>query len=185
MRRIALLLAWLAASVVLVIFLVPARAAAPTAAGLHKGAGNGAAANEGVQLIRRGGGGFRGGGFRGGGFRGGRAFRGGFHGGRAFAFRGGRAFRGGFHGGRAFAFRGGRAFRGGFHGGRAFAFRGGRTFHSGFRGRRVWRGPRWGWGVGAAALAAPYYYGGYGCPLVRRTVWTPYGWRVRWVRRCY
>jgi hypothetical protein len=176
MRRIALLLAWLAASVVLVIFLVPARAAAPTAAGLHKGAGNGAAANEGVQLVRRGGGGFRGGGFRGG-----RAFRGGFHGGRAFAFRGGRAFRGGFRGGRAFAFRGGRTFRGG----RAFAFRGGRVFHSGFRGRRVWRGPGWGWGWGAAALAAPYYYGGYGCPLVRRTVWTPYGWRVRWVRRCY
>jgi hypothetical protein len=169
MRRIALLLACLAASVALVIFLVPARAAAPTAAGLHKAAGNGGAANEGVQLVRRGGGGFRGGGFRGGGFRGGRAFRGGFHGGRAFAFRGGRAFRGGFHGRRAFAFRGGRA------------------FHSGFRGRRVWRGPRWGWGwgVGAAALAAPYYYGGYSCPLVRRTVWTPYGWRVRWVRRCY
>ena len=149
MRRIALLLAWLAASVVLVIFLVPARAAAPTAAGLHKGAGNGAAANEGVQLVRRGGGGFRGGGFRGGGFRGGRAFRGGFHGRRAFAFRGGRAF------------------------------------HSGFRGRRGWRGPGWGWGVGAAALAAPYYYGGYNCPLVRRSVWTPYGWRIRWVRRCY
>ena len=162
MRRIALLLAWLAASVVLVIFLVPARAAAPTAAGLHKGAGNGAAANEGVQLVRRGGGGFRGGGFR-----------------------GGRAFRGGFHGGRAFAFRGGRAFRGGFHGRRAFAFRGGRAFHSGFRGRRGWRGPGWGWGVGAAALAAPYYYGGYNCPLVRRSVWTPYGWRIRWVRRCY
>jgi hypothetical protein len=35
-------------------------------------------------------------------------------------------------------------------------------------------------------LAAPFQYGGgYYCPLVRRTVWTPYGYRLRWVRRCW
>jgi hypothetical protein len=85
MRRIALLAASLIASAALVIFLVPARAAAPTAAGLHKGAADGAA-NEGVQLVRRGGG------FHGGGFRGGRAFHGGFRGGRAYGFRGGRNY---------------------------------------------------------------------------------------------
>ncbi len=144
MRRIALLAASLIASVVLMIFLVPARASALTAAGLHKGAVSGAEHSDGVQLVRRGGGGFRGGGFR-----------------------GGRAFHGGFRGGRAYAFRGGR-----YHGGRYY-------------GRRGWRGPGWGLALGAGALAAaPYYYGGYNCPLVRRTVWTPYGYRVRWVRRC-
>lgn len=157
MRRIAVLLACLVASAALVIFLVPARASALTAAGLHKGGANGAAHYGGVELVRRGGGGFRGG----------------FHGG----FRG-RAFRGGFHGGRAYAWRGGVRRAGVWRGGRAYAWRGG---------RRHWRGPRWGWAAGPAALAAPYYYrGSYGgCPLVRRTVWTPYGYRVRWVRRCY
>jgi hypothetical protein len=147
-RRIALLLACLIASAALVIFLVPARASALTAAGPHKGGGIGALPNEGVQLVQRRGGGFRGGGFRGGGFRG-PAFR-------------GSAFRG-------------PAFRRGFRGGRAFAFRGGPRF--GWRGRRVWRRPGWGFAAGAAALGtAPYFYSGYRCPLVPRTVW---------VRRCY
>ena len=151
MRRIALLAAFFVASATLIIFLVPARASALTAAGLHKGAAN--AANDGVQLVRRGGG------FHGGGFRGGRAFHGGFRGGRVVAYRGG------------------------FRGGRAFAYRGGR--YDGWRGRG-WRRPGWGVAVGAGALAAaPYYYGGYNCPLVRRVVRTPYGLQERWVRRCY
>jgi hypothetical protein len=129
MRRIAVLLACLFAGAVLVIFLVPARASAPTAAGLHEGGASGAAAYAGVQLVRHGGG-----------------------------------------------------FRGGYHGGRAYAFRGGPRY--GWRGRG-WRRPGWGWAAGATALAAPYYYRRYRCPLVRRTVWTPYGYRVRWVRSCY
>ncbi|HEY7553063.1 MAG TPA: hypothetical protein VH913_26520 [Hyphomicrobiaceae bacterium] len=164
MRRVVLIAVSLLASAVLVLLLVPApRASALTAADLGGGLRKGVAGDNGVQLVRRGGGGFRGGGF---------------HGGRAF--QGGHAFRGG----RAFAFRGGHVARGGyaFRGGRAFAFRGGPRHGW----RRGWRGPGWGWGVGAAALAAPYYYGSYGrCPLVRRTVWTPHGWRVRWVRRCW
>jgi hypothetical protein len=88
-----------------------------------------------------------------------------------------RGFRGGDFRGHAFrghAFRGGRAWRGG--------------RHYGWRGRG-WRGRGWrpGWGWGAAALTAPFVYGGYydRCPLVRRTVWTPRGYRVRWVRRCW
>jgi hypothetical protein len=171
MRRIAVLLACLIASAALVIFLVPARASALPAAGLHKGGVNGAA-RSGVELVRRGGG------FRGGfhsGFRG-RAFRGGFRGGRAYAWRGGVRRAGVWRGGRAYAWRGGVRRAGVWRGGRAYAWRGG---------RRYWRGPRWGWAVGTAALAAPYYYGRYSCPLVRRTVWTPRGYRVRWVRRCY
>jgi hypothetical protein len=87
--------------------------------------------------------------------------------------------RGGFRGG---GFRGG-AFRG--HG-----FRGGRVYGGWRGGRRYgWRRPGWGWAAGAAALAAaPYSYRGYrygNCPLVRRTVWTPRGHRVRWARRCW
>ncbi len=99
-----------------------------------------------------------------GGFRGGHGFRGG--GFRGHAFRGG-----GWHG---------RAFRGGVS--RGYAFRGG-----GWRGGRHWRGRRWGRGIGwGLALGAPFYgYGYTSCPLVRRTVWTPRGWRVRWVRRCW
>jgi hypothetical protein len=116
----------------------------------------GAASDSGLQLVRRGGG-FRGHAFRGRGFRG-HAFRG-----RGFR---GHAFRGrGFRGGRVYAFRGGRHWRG--HGWRRHGWR--------------WRGPRWGLALGA--VGAPYFYGN--CPLVRRTVWTPRGWRVRWVRRCW
>jgi hypothetical protein len=152
MRRIALLAAGLIASAALIIFLVPARASPLTAGGLHEGGASGANHPDGVLLVRRGGGGFRGGGFR-----------------------GGRAFHGGF--------RGGPAFHGGFRGGRAYGFRGGPRY--GWHGRRGWRRPGWGLALGAGALAAPYYYGGYNCPLVRRVVRTPYGLRERWVRRCY
>jgi hypothetical protein len=74
---------------------------------------------------------------------------------------------GGFHGG---------GFHGGFHGG----------FRPGFRGF----GPLVGVGVGLG-LAAGYPYWGYpgygygdGC-LAPRRIWTPYGWRVRWVNVCY
>jgi hypothetical protein len=97
------------------------------------------------------------------------------------ARRGG--FRGEFRGGYRAGFRGG--YRAGVRTGfRGYGYRGGR-----YGWRRGWRGPGrgWGWGAGAAALAAaPYYYGGYygRCPLVRRTVWTPRGYRLRWVRRC-
>jgi hypothetical protein len=160
MRRIALLAACLIACAVLVVSLVPARASPLSAApNLHKGA----LLDDSVQLVRRG---FRGGGFRAAGFHG-RAFRGGravaWRGGRSFAYRGG-VYRGG-------VYRGGRVWRGG----RGYAWHGG---------RRYWR-PGLGWVAGTAAVAAaPYYYGG-GCPLVRRTVATPYGYRVRWVRRCY
>jgi len=162
MRRLALIAACLVAGGGLAVVVAPSQASALTPAGLQ----NAAMHDNGVVLARRGGGGFRGGGFRGG---------------RSFAFRGGRGFHGhAFRGGRAFAFRGGPGFRRGFRGGRVYAFRGGR--HWGHR--RGWRGPGWRWGT--AAVAAPFFYGGWGnCPLVRRTVWTPYGWRVRWVRRCW
>lgn len=66
---------------------------------------------------------------------------------------------------------------------RGGGFRGG-----GFRGAGI------GFGLGLG-LAAPYYYGGYpygygayyddGCYVVRRSVWTPYGWRIRRVPVCY
>jgi hypothetical protein len=170
MRRIASLSACLFTGAVLLAFQPPTEASAMLPAGLRQGV----VQDDSLHLARRG--------FHGGGARGWRG------GGRAFAYRGGgaRAWRGG---GRAFAYRGGVA-RGWRGGGRAFAYRGGVA--RGWRGvrayawhggRRVWRGGRWVW-LGAGALAAPYYYGG-GCPLVRRTVWTPYGYRVRWVRRCY
>jgi hypothetical protein len=75
-------------------------------------------------------------------------------------------------------------FHGGFHGG---GFRG---FHGGFRhhGFRGFGAPvAVGLGLG---LAAGYpYWGGYpyyadGC-LAPRRIWTPYGWRVRWVNVCW
>ena len=84
--------------------------------------------------------------------------------------------------GRGGGFRGGGFRGGGFRGG---GFRGG-----GFRGAGI------GLGLGLG-LAAPYYggygYGGYpyysryydpGCYVVRRRVWTPYGWRLRRVTVC-
>jgi hypothetical protein len=159
MRRIALLAACVTGCTALTLFLVPARASALTGPGLHKGVLH----DNGVQLVRRG--------FRGGGV----AWRG--RGGRAYAWRGGGVRRAAvWRGGRAYAWRGGGVRRAAvWRGGRAYAWRGG---------RRYWR-PGWGWVAGTAAVAAaPYYYGG-GCPLVRRTVWTPRGYRVRWVRRCW
>ena len=76
---------------------------------------------------------------------------------------------------------------GGFRGG---GFRGGGFRGGGFRGAGL------GFGLGLG-LAAPYYYGGYGgypygyssyydpgCYVVRRRVWTPYGWRIRRVPVC-
>ena len=101
------------------------------------------------------------------------ARRGGFGGG---GFRGG-----GFRGG---GFRGG-GFRGGAFGGGMRGWRGGRGVA--WRGGRRGRGRGWGFwpGLGIAA-AVPYYYGSYyDCPLVRRRVWTPYGYRLRWVRSCH
>jgi len=85
--------------------------------------------------------------------------------------------------------RGGRGggFGGGFRGG---GFRGGGFRGGGFRGAGI------GLGLGLG-LAAPYYgygYRGYpyvyssyydpGCYVVRRRVWTPYGWRFRRVTVC-
>lgn len=94
---------------------------------------------------------------------------------------------GGFHGGGGF--RGGGFGGGGFRGG---GFRGGGFRGGGFRGGGF-RGAGIGLGLGLG-LAAPYYYGGYpygygyydgGCYVVRRQVWTPYGWRIRRVPVCY
>ena len=83
---------------------------------------------------------------------------GGFHG---VGFHGGGFHGGGFHGG----------FRGGFHGGfRAHGFR-----H--FRTRFAFGGP-------FAFGAWPYYAYADDC-LAPRRVWTPYGWRIRWVNVCY
>ena len=180
MRRLAIIAACLLASAGLILLLAPSRASALTTPGLQKGTAH----NDGLLLVRDGRRGFRGGhGFRGHAFRGGRGFRGhAFYGPRRF--HGGRGFRGHafyaprrFHRGRVFrghAFFGPRRFRGG----RVYAFRGGHRWGH----RRGWRGPRWGLALGTAA-AAPFGYWG-NCPLVRRTVWTPYGWRSRWVRRC-
>jgi hypothetical protein len=70
---------------------------------------------------------------------------------------------------------------GGFRGGGGFhGFHGG-FHHGGFGFRRF--GPAIGFGVG---LGFPYYasyYGDDGC-LTPRRVWTPYGWRVRYVNLC-
>jgi len=98
-------------------------------------------------------------------------------GGRGGGFGGGGGFRGGGFGGGGF--RGG-GFRGG-------GFRGGGWRGGGFRGAGL------GFGLGLG-LAAPYYYGGYpygyssysdpGCYVVRRRVWTPYGWGIRRVTVC-
>lgn len=76
--------------------------------------------------------------------------------------------------------------------GRGGGFRGGGFRGGGFRGAGI------GLGLGLG-LAAPYYYGGYGyrgypygyssyydpgCYVVRRRVWTPYGWRIRRMTVC-
>ena len=79
---------------------------------------------------------------------------------------------GGFHGG---------GFHGGFHGG---------GFRGGFHHRGFGFGPFVGAAVGLGIAGATYPYWGYpayaggGC-LVPRRIWTPYGWRTRWVDVCY
>ena len=92
-------------------------------------------------------------------------------------FGGGGMRAGGFHGG----FHGGGFRHGGFHHGgfRHGGFRHG-GFHRGFIGAPV----ALGLGLGLAA-AYPYYsYAAYdGCVRPRR-IWTPYGWRVRWINVC-
>ena len=67
---------------------------------------------------------------------------------------------------------------GGFRGGGFHGFHGG--FHGGFR--RF--GPGIGLGIGLG-LGYPYYAGYYddGC-LAPRRIWTPYGWRIRYVNVC-
>ena len=94
---------------------------------------------------------------------------------------------GGFRGGGGGGFRGG---GGGFHGG---GFHGG-GFHRGFGGAALGLGL----GLGLAGAYAAYPYGGYygypyaygdyygdgGCYLVRRRIWTPYGWRIRHMQVC-
>ena len=61
-----------------------------------------------------------------------------------------------------------------------------RGFHSGFHGGGFRRfGPGIGLGIGLG-LGYPYYagyYGNDGC-LAPRRVWTPYGWRFRYVNVC-
>ena len=141
-------------------------------------------------------GGFGGGGFHAGGFHGGGGFRGGGIG------MGGAGFRAAAIGGGGF--RAAALPAGGFRGG-AFAansFRGG--FHPGFRHRRFpFAAAAIGVGLGYG-LYGPYgyyndydygdpYYGSYddsyyhgdsGCYIVRRSVLTPYGWRIRPVQVC-
>jgi hypothetical protein len=81
---------------------------------------------------------------------------------------------------------GGGGFRGGgFHGGLHGGFRGG-GFHRGFGFRHF--GPRFAFGAPFAygAYAAwPYSYAYADDCVVPRRVWTPYGWRIRWVNACY
>jgi hypothetical protein len=65
-------------------------------------------------------------------------------------------------------------------------FRGG-GFHGGFHHRgfgfRAF-GPAVGFGLGYG-LGYPYYSAGYDGCVVPRRIWTPYGWRIRWVNVCY
>jgi hypothetical protein len=81
-----------------------------------------------------------------------------------------------------------RSFGGGFRGGGFHGFNGG--FHGGFRGPGFRRfGPAVGIGLGLGLAAGYPYYAGYpygydGC-LAPHRVWTPYGWRTRWVNVCY
>lgn len=82
---------------------------------------------------------------------------------------------------------------GGFRGGGGGGFRGGGFRGGGFRGA----GLGFGLGLGLGGLYGPYGYGGYpyggyypyygdagACYVVRRRVWTAYGWRVRRVSVC-
>src|SRR5690348_16929426 len=83
-------------------------------------------------------------------------------------------------------FRGG-GFHGGFHGG-GFGFRPGiHHFGPRFGFRRCFGFPLVGAAVGLGiAASSPWWGYGYGggC-LVPRRVWTPWGWRTRWIDVCY
>jgi hypothetical protein len=85
---------------------------------------------------------------------------------------------GGFHGG---------GFHGGFHGG-GFGFRPGiHHFGPRFGFRRGFGFPLVGAAVGLGiAASSPWWGYGYGggC-LVPRRVWTPWGWRTRWIDVCW
>jgi hypothetical protein len=69
---------------------------------------------------------------------------------------------------------------GGFRGGGFHGFHGG-GFNRGFGFRRF--GPGIGLGIGLG-LGYPYYAGYYDGCLAPRRVWTPYGWRFRYVNVC-
>jgi hypothetical protein len=187
MRRIVPFSACLFAGAVLLVA-PPSTTASAASAASPFGLQQGLALDDGLHLARRGGGGFRGGGggMRGG-FRGARGFSGGSgFSGRAFAAPRSFGYRaaprwGGRSVYRARVYRGGRVWRGRSVY-RAPIYRGGRVWRGrsyAWRGHRRWRAARWGW----APFYGSYYYGG--CRLVLRRVWTPYGWRRRWVRRCY
>jgi hypothetical protein len=80
-------------------------------------------------------------------------------------------------------FRGGGFARGGFAGS---GFRG--AWGPGFRGGFRHFGPRVAFGSAflyGAYAGYPYYYAGYDGCLAPRRIWTPYGWRIRWVNVCY
>ena len=90
----------------------------------------------------------------------------------------GASARGGFHGG----FGGG-----GWHGG---AWRGpafgalGLGVGLGLAGAYAGYGYPYGYGYGYGYPASYAYYGDEGCYLVRRRIWTSYGWRLQPVRIC-
>ena len=108
---------------------------------------------------------------------------------------------GGFHGGMS-GFHGGMGgFRGGFRGS-PVALQAAPAFRSGFAGphfrtpfvqrsvmvnrpffpdrfRRFHRFPR------VAFLGAPFFAAGFDDCLAPRRIWTPYGWRIRWLNVCY
>ncbi|OJW61716.1 MAG: sulfur globule protein precursor [Afipia sp. 64-13] len=67
------------------------------------------------------------------------------------------------------------------HGGGGGHWHGGGGWHGGGH----WRGGGWGWGGPRFYAGGPAYYGYYGGCTVRRLVPTPYGWRYRWINRCY
>lgn len=71
---------------------------------------------------------------------------------------------------------------GGFHGGFG-GFRGG-GFHRGFGFRHFGPGLAFGSAFYGAYAGYPYYAGYDGC-LAPRRIWTPYGWRIRWVNVCW
>src|SRR5688500_5422644 len=80
-------------------------------------------------------------------------------------------------------------FHGGFHGGGFRGFHGGFR-HGGFRHHGFHRGFRFGapvalgLGLGLAAGYPYYSHAAYDGCLVPRRIWTPYGWRVRWINIC-